>query len=149
MATEPFWLPTTFNLKTELSQFIAFYLAQKEKYSFTLCSCSVLFLILFSFSIDFRGITNYWIIKPFNLARSLDTHITDNLDFILRLAVSGPKICQKYIHRPVLFYRDDLCVKVRFIFSLQSLNFHQVCFCLVFRLSSTFVTSYYCGPYIL
>jgi tubulin--tyrosine ligase-like protein 12 len=32
MITEPIWLPTTFNLKTELAQFIAFYLAKKAKY---------------------------------------------------------------------------------------------------------------------
>lgn len=30
MKTNPSWLPTTFNLKTELAQFVAFYLAQKS-----------------------------------------------------------------------------------------------------------------------
>lgn len=91
LKNEPCWLPTTFNLKTELPKLVAYYMAQKK-----------------------LGIPNYWIIKPWNLARSMDTHITDNLDMILRLAVSGPKICQKYIDRPVLFYREDINAKVKF-----------------------------------
>lgn len=103
MKTKPSWLPTTFNLKTELAQFVAFYLAQKAK-----------------------GMNNYWIVKPWNLARSLDTHITDNLDFILRLAVSGPKIAQRYIDRPVLFRRIELNLSVKFdvryIILLRSVN---------------------------
>jgi len=91
LKTKPNWLPITFNLKTEVTQFVAFYLAQKEK-----------------------GLNNYWIVKPWNLARSMDTHVTDNLDFILRLAVSGPKIVQKYIDRPVLFRRIELNTSVKF-----------------------------------
>ncbi|XP_059352286.1 tubulin--tyrosine ligase-like protein 12 isoform X2 [Daphnia carinata] len=91
LKNEPCWLPTTFNLKTELPKLVAYYMAQKK-----------------------LGMPNLWIIKPWNLARSMDTHITDNLDMILRLAVSGPKICQKYIDRPVLFYREDISAKVKF-----------------------------------
>nr|CAH0103372.1 unnamed protein product [Daphnia galeata] len=91
LENEPRWLPTTFNLKTELPKLVAYYFAQEK-----------------------LGRPNYWIIKPWNLARSMDTHITDNLDMILRLAVSGPKICQRYIERPVLFYREDVNARVKF-----------------------------------
>jgi tubulin--tyrosine ligase-like protein 12 len=91
LSTRPIWLPTTFNLKTELAQFVAFYRARQAK-----------------------GLDNLWIVKPWNLARSLDTHVTDQLDMILRLSVSGPKVVQKYIERPVLFHRQDLDHRVKF-----------------------------------
>lgn len=88
----PKWLPITYNLKTELAKFISYYqkrVANNEP--------------------------NFWILKPWNLARGLDTHITSNLDKIIRLANAGPpKICQLYITNPVLFERPECNGKVKF-----------------------------------
>lgn len=87
----PLWLPITYNLKTELTQFVSYY-QNRQKVQ----------------------LDNYWIIKPFNLARGLDTYITNNLNLILRLASTGSKIAQKYITNPVLFYRSDCSGFVKF-----------------------------------
>lgn len=105
LVTYPLWLPTTFNLKTELLKFILYYKRCED-----------------------AGLNNHWICKPFNLARSLDTYITDNLDFICRLPLTGPKIAQKYIEKPVLFERPDCgLVKfdVRYVILLKSV--HPTC----------------------
>lgn len=91
LETFPTWLPTTYNLKTELIQFVSYYQHRTEK-----------------------GLDNHWIIKPFNLARGLDTHITNNLSYIMRLPSTGPKIAQKYIEKPVLFHRTEISGKVKF-----------------------------------
>ncbi|KAK2726709.1 tubulin--tyrosine ligase-like protein 12 isoform X2 [Artemia franciscana] len=85
LKTYPSWLPATFDLNTEIEKFAAYFQARESK-----------------------GIDNHWICKPFNLARSLDTHVTNNLSFILRLPFSGPKIAQKYVHDPVLFHRPEI-----------------------------------------
>lgn len=85
LETYPPWLPTTFNLKTELPKFVSYFQQREEK-----------------------GLDNLWICKPWNLARGLDMHITNNLNYILRLPFSGPKIAQKYLHNPVLFSRPEI-----------------------------------------
>lgn len=87
----PRWLPKTFNLNSELVKFVSYY-HQRE----------------------LNGLDNHWICKPFNLARGLDTHITKNLDFIVRLPSTGSKVAQKYIEKPILFHRPDCNGKVKF-----------------------------------
>lgn len=76
----PDWLHPTYNLESHLSQLIGDYYARKRD-----------------------GMNNLWILKPWNMARTIDTTVTDNLSAIIRLMETGPKICQKYIERPALF----------------------------------------------
>ncbi|KAG5322087.1 TTL12 protein, partial [Acromyrmex heyeri] len=102
LETYPVWLPTTYNLSTELVQFVAYFMQRANK-----------------------DLDNHWICKPWNLARGLDTHITNNLYYILRLPCTGPKIVQKYIERPVLYNRSDINqVKfdVRYVVLLKSVK---------------------------
>lgn len=91
LKTNPLWLPTTYNLQTELKEFVSYFQNRQAK-----------------------ELDNHWIVKPWNLARSLDTHVTSDLSHIIRLAQTGPKIVQKYIEKPVLFYRPDSKGKVKF-----------------------------------
>ncbi|XP_013135761.1 PREDICTED: tubulin--tyrosine ligase-like protein 12 [Papilio polytes] len=102
LETLPTWLPTTFNMKTELPKLVAYYMQRKK-----------------------NGLDNHWICKPYNLARGLDIYISDNLNFLCRLPLTGPKIAQKYIHNPVLFERPDVgLVKfdIRYVILLKSVN---------------------------
>uniref|UniRef100_A0A8C4X0P8 Tubulin tyrosine ligase-like family, member 12 n=1 Tax=Eptatretus burgeri TaxID=7764 RepID=A0A8C4X0P8_EPTBU len=84
------WLPITFNLRTELPQFVRYFLQRQS-----------------------RGEDNHWICKPWNLARGLDTHVCNNLHEIIRHRESTPKVVCKYIEQPVLFHREDVG-KVKF-----------------------------------
>ncbi|XP_065069444.1 tubulin--tyrosine ligase-like protein 12 [Rhopilema esculentum] len=98
----PMWLPTTFNLSTELPKFIKHF---KER--------------------EARGLNNIWMCKPWNLARGLDHTITNNLTQIIRLVDTGPKVACKYIEDPLLFRRDDVGnVKfdIRFMVVLKSVK---------------------------
>ncbi|VDM56849.1 unnamed protein product [Angiostrongylus costaricensis] len=78
------WYQTCFNLYTELPQFVSYYLRRKAS-----------------------GLDNTWIIKPWNLARNMDIHVSNDLGQIIRLMESGPK-------RPVLFNRVDNNCMVKF-----------------------------------
>ncbi|XP_076578461.1 tubulin--tyrosine ligase-like protein 12 [Chaetodon auriga] len=98
----PDWLPETFNLQTELPQFIKNYQLRQQ-----------------------RGEDNHWICKPWNLARGLDTHITNNLDYIIRQRESIPKVVCKYLEDPVLFNREEVgMVKfdIRYMLMLRSVQ---------------------------
>lgn len=63
------WLPITYNLSYELTKFIQYY-KQREG----------------------EGLDNYWILKPWNLARSIDMKVTDNFNQIIRSQETGPKV---------------------------------------------------------
>ena len=78
----PVWLPESYNMVTELPQLVARYQAKEAAKE-----------------------DNYWICKPWNLGRSLDIHITDNLAHLILLSSSGPKVASRYLSRPVLFDR--------------------------------------------
>lgn len=100
--THPPWLPTTYNLQTELPHFVSYFQHRQA-----------------------RGLDNVWICKPWNLARSLDTHVTDNLHYILRLPSTGPKVACKYVSEPVLYPREGVgLVKFdfRYVVLLQSVQ---------------------------
>lgn len=88
---KPDWFPITYNLQTEITNFVS-YFQHRER----------------------ENLENFWIVKPYNLARGLDIHITNNLNYIMRLPVTGPKIVQKYITNPVLFYRAESAGAVKF-----------------------------------
>ncbi|KAI4377813.1 hypothetical protein MLD38_015387 [Melastoma candidum] len=76
----PPWLQPTYNLETQLSPLIGDYHARSKNRQ-----------------------DNLWILKPWNMARTIDTTVTDNLSAVIRLMETGPKICQKYIEHPALF----------------------------------------------
>jgi len=66
-----------------------------------------------------KGQENTWIIKPTNLARSIDTWVTNNCEQIVRLVETGPKIAQKYIERPLTFQGRK--IDLRYVVLLKSL----------------------------
>lgn len=63
------WLPITYNLSYELIKFIRYFKEREDD-----------------------GLDNYWILKPWNLARSIDMTITNDLNQIIRWQETGPKV---------------------------------------------------------
>ncbi|XP_015110656.1 tubulin--tyrosine ligase-like protein 12 [Diachasma alloeum] len=90
LRTYPRWLPTTYNLSAELVKFVSYFQNR-----------------------EIKELDNHWICKPWNLARGIDIHPTNNLNHILRLPCTGPKVVQKYVSSPVLYDRPDVG-KVKF-----------------------------------
>ena len=79
------WLPMTFELNHDMKLFVRCFLKRQE-----------------------LGMDNIWILKPVNKARGIDTHVTDDLDKIIRHSESTPKLACRYITSPMLFYRPEI-----------------------------------------
>ncbi|KAI8973286.1 tubulin-tyrosine ligase family-domain-containing protein [Mycotypha africana] len=78
----PSWFPRTYNLMTQLAEFVGDYL-----------NCD-----------KTSSENNLWITKPWNMARSLGLDVTRNLAQIIRQRDgSVPKIVQRYITNPCLY----------------------------------------------
>lgn len=100
--TGPNWLPETYNLLYELPHLVLHYRLMEKS-----------------------GGPNVWIVKPWNLGRGMDIHITSSLHHIIRLAQAGPKIASRYITDPVLFQRPAVgLVKfdIRYMILLKSVD---------------------------
>ncbi len=52
------------------------------------------------------------------MARSMDMVVTDNIDAIVRLMETGPKLAQKYIERPMTINKKK--IDLRFVVCLKS-----------------------------
>ena len=96
------WLPLTFELNYDLKLFIRCFLKRQE-----------------------MGLENIWILKPVNKARGIDTHVTNDLDKIIRHTESVPKLVCLYITDPILFYRPGIGkvkIDIRYVILLTNTN---------------------------
>lgn len=80
---------------------------------------------------------NLWIVKPWNMARTIDTSIVGSLPALVRLVETGPKIGQKYIDQPALFHGRKF--DLRYVVLLRSVQPFEIFICDVFWVSNMFL----------
>lgn len=92
---EAAFLALTFNMQTELRYLIGEF-ARRQR----------------------EGQDNHWIVKPFYMARSLDMHIFNSIQPLLRVAETGPRVACKYVENPALYLGKKF--DMRFVVLLRS-----------------------------
>jgi len=100
---ETTWLPTTYNLNTQLPHLIAHWRENEKKKSS-----------------DSQQAENLWIIKPWNKSRGLEIVVTNCLACIIRSIETGPKIASEYLSRPALYKGRKF--DLRYIVMVRSLQ---------------------------
>lgn len=110
----PAWLQPTYNMERQLAALIGDFVQREEKNE-----------------------NNLWIVKPWNMARTIDTSIVESLPALARLVETGPKIGQKYIEKPALFKGRKF--DLRYIVLLRSLQPLEIFLCNVFWVSAIFL----------
>ncbi|KAL2653822.1 hypothetical protein R1flu_021950 [Riccia fluitans] len=103
----PPWLQPTYDMERDLAALIGDYLHRERSKQ-----------------------NNLWIVKPWNMARTIDTTVTSNLTQLIRLVETGPKIGQKYIDPPATFQGRKF--DLRYIVLLRSVEPLEVFLCDVF-----------------
>ncbi len=87
----PNWLPETYNLFYELPRFVHRYKTLEAKYE---CCGRGHKMFIFNNLLLLKSSEsdNTWIIKPWNLGRGMDMFITQNLNQVIRLVNTVPKV---------------------------------------------------------
>eukprot|EP00026_Physarum_polycephalum_P001186 Phypoly_transcript_01187.p1 GENE.Phypoly_transcript_01187~~Phypoly_transcript_01187.p1 ORF type:complete len:718 (+),score=105.98 Phypoly_transcript_01187:1437-3590(+) len=96
---QPSWLPVTYNMETQLPEFLGDF---------------------FQFSRENPDKSRVFIVKPWNLARGIGHVITDNLSCMLRVSDIGPKVASLYLTNPALY--DGKKFDLRYVIALKSVK---------------------------